>query len=550
MNDLTPIDIGLPEKFVSFRPGQDTTAIDLATSDYRFSKLRAPTGSGKSVTYMSMAMLMGARTLILVGTKGLQSQLIHDFKEIGATDMRGQSNYRCVALDEHLVGYGRPGSGCNEGPCHVGVFCNLKDEGGCLYYAAQDEAKAAEIVVSNYAYWMTLGRHQDPYVIGEFDLIIMDEAHTAPEWLAGFCTVSLDRREIKDLLGLDLPPLNEGVEIWSAWARQAVAAARQEFEDTREGMETSKQATTKRLLRLKEISRDLGELAKSRHWKASETPQKDARMPGLQTDWVGEQTKRGIKFSPVWAHAYAEPYLFRGASRIVLCSATLSESTGKYLGIHPDEYDIHTLGKGFEPSRRPFYYIPTVRVDRKMVEGETRMWVGKMDRIIGARGDRKGIIHTRSYARAEEIMARSKHSDRMITHTWQNLRDVVKQFKASPEPLILLSPSLEEGFDFPGDECRFQIIAKVPFLDNRSPVTKARAQSDKGYLNHMTALAVTQMAGRGMRSATDWCETFIVDDHWGWFSKAAQSEFPQWFRNAWRRVRRSASLPDPMPLTS
>ena len=77
----TPSELGLPEKFQTFRPGQEESALKIVGSDKRFTLLDAPTGSGKSLMYMTAAMLAGGRSLVLVGTKGLQSQILDDFKD-------------------------------------------------------------------------------------------------------------------------------------------------------------------------------------------------------------------------------------------------------------------------------------------------------------------------------------------------------------------------------------------------------------------------------------------------------------------------------------
>jgi Rad3-related DNA helicase len=104
---------------------------------------------------------------------------------------------------------------------------------------------------------------------------------------------------------------------------------------------------------------------------------------------------------------------------------------------------------------------------------------------------------------------------------------------------------METGWDFPADQCRYQIIAKVPFIDSRSLIIKARSKSDKTYLNYLTAQAIIQMVGRGMRSADDWCETYIIDDHIEWFWQAARKQglWPKWFQTAYRR---EAGVPDPI----
>lgn len=41
---------------------------------------------------------------------------------------------------------------------------------------------------------------------------------------------------------------------------------------------------------------------------------------------------------------------------------------------------------------------------------------------------------------------------------------------------------------------------------------------------------------KGVRSETDWCKTYIIDDHWAWFSSKKAGQFaPEWFRDAWRK---------------
>jgi Rad3-related DNA helicase len=256
---------------------------------------------------------------------------------------------------------------------------------------------------------------------------------------------------------------------------------------------------------------------------------------------VTVQGRAGVTLAPVWPQFYAERLLFRNIPRVLLVSATLSEQTGGYLGIPRDEREYIEVGSSFDPKRAPLIYVPTTRVDRRMIEGQNRIWMNRLDGIIGDRLDRKGIIHTRSYSRAQEILRRSKHSDLMILPMGGKVIEGVEKFKRAQAPCILVSPSVEEGFDFPGELCRYQIIAKVPFVDTRDPLIQERVKMDKGYGNYLAAMSMVQMAGRGMRSTDDWCETFIVDDHWQWFQKAAR--FPDWFRRAWKW---EARVPEPL----
>jgi len=509
--------------------------------------------SGKSLIYMTASRLLDARTLILVSTKGLQEQLVADFESLGVTDMRGLSNYRCVAVDRSLRDFGRRGAMCDEGPCRAGVYCSLRHEGGCLYYDAQANARDAQIVVTNYSYWMTLGQFSDPLALGAFDLLVLDEAHAAPDLLSDFCAVHLIPEEIKRLLDQTTPSLDESLSVWVDWARNALSLANIKLlvlqERLRGSVGQERAEIVRATLRLNDIGRGLERLAGAMSWRSADSAVRDLVMPGVESGWVREaipavgRRSQSIRFTPVWAHAYAEPVLFRGIKKVLLLSATLTQDTSKYLGIAPADMDYREMRSTFDPRRRPLIYVPTVRVDRSMNEGAKRVLVNRIDKVIGDRLDRKGIIHTRSYERAREIIDRSRYSDHMMTHTTGTLRDIVAAFKAADAPAILVSPSVETGFDFPHDECRYQVIAKVPFIDGRSPLIKARAASDKSYLNHVAAITLIQQCGRGMRSESDLAETFIFDDHFQWFRRAAT--FPRWFRDSWRVLD---VVPPPPPL--
>lgn len=555
---MKPSDLGLPKHFGNYREGQLETAISLAGSSKRFKLLTAPPGRGKSLINMTIARLREdeGRTLILTGTKSLQSQMIADFQSAGLAEVKGLSNYRCVALDRQLKGLGASGSTCDVGPCRAGVFCNFKEEGGCLYYDAQAEAAQADIVVTNYAYWMSMSRtaSENGNVLGEFGTIILDECHSAPGWLTSFCTVRLDRDEINDLLRLELPPINEGVAVWAEWAefakgtaQKAAAAAKSALEQSIGLKGADRGRLVKRLLRLKDIERGMGELAAAGRWKRGETTRKDIRMSGMYTDWVAEKyetrTERGVQFTPVWPHNYAEGLIYRNIPSVVLTSGTMTKDIMRYMGIPPSQAEYIELDSSFDPKRHPTFIIPRVRVDRSNGEGEKRQLAAAIDHIIAARPDRKGLIHARSYDRAKDIIRLSKYGSAMISHSTGGVATAVAKFKKAEPPAVLVSPAATEGIDLPYDDCRYVIIVKVPFIDGRSELVKARSATDPNYVNYEAALAMVQMAGRGMRADDDMCEQFVLDAHFEWFCKRAK--WPRWFMRTWKRM---STFPPPLVL--
>jgi len=542
---MVPTDLGLPAKFGAWRKGQEDTVIAAASSDKRFYLLSMPTGGGKSAVYMGVSKMLDARALVLTGTKGLQAQLMADFQSMGLVEVKGQSNYKCIADSESS----RSMVMCNDGSCHSGVECSLRN-GGCLYYDAVRKGSKARLVVANYAYWMTMNRYSDPEALGKFDLLILDEAHAAPEYLAEFCAIEIDRAELHSLLDIELPPINEDREVLSDWALKARAQCVLKYQAAKNRVHEGAKYV-KLVRQLIDLGRRLTELANAHKWRRAEPALNDATVAGAATDWLGEEvldpvTRRpkAVKFSPVWAHAYAEQYLFKGIPRVLMVSATLQPKAAKYLGVAPTEMEFSEAASTFDPRRRPLIHIPTTDVGRNMSDGQVRIWLNKIDAIIESRKDRKGIVHTRSYDRAQLILANSRHRAILMGHGSRNARDVVAAFKRASAPRVLVSPSMETGWDFPYDQCEYQIIAKIPFLDTRSRVITARAKSDKKYLNYMTVLSLIQTYGRGMRAEDDSCETFIIDDQIDWFRPASREFWPKWFSAAFTR---HPGIPAPMP---
>jgi Rad3-related DNA helicase len=214
------------------------------------------------------------------------------------------------------------------------------------------------------------------------------------------------------------------------------------------------------------------------------------------------------------------------------------------LGIPGDALTWHEAPSDFPVARRPVYYVPCVKVDYKADESQIRLWLATIDNFIRQRRDRKGIIHAVSYARAKQIHAYSEFASSMIMHDRWDTREAVERFKQAGPGAILVSPSVTTGYDFPMQQCEWQIISKIPFPDRRSPVTAARTAHDPNYPAYIAMQELVQAVGRGMRSADDQCETAIFDENCGWFMRRNRDLAPSWFLAAYRKTE---TLPDPPP---
>lgn len=541
--DLLPAPplIGLPEKFPVWRPGQAEAVLRALDSDRRFVVLGMPTGFGKSLTYMAAGLLHDP-AIVLTSTKGLQNQLLSDFGESGVRDIRGMNNYECLeGQSGTLFKTSDRTVTCDEGPCLSGWECHLA-KAGCTYFDARRGAASSHIPITNYAYWMGIngagtGEPDKKPPLGYRGRLILDEAHAAIDELSDYLAVEIGFWEIEGVLGAGWPRSGCPMEEWRQWARTLAAGVEAEVTtlsaDVRTGR-TDRRALS-RLRELRDLGRRLGTVATARgQWVVEEARDRRGR--------------KVVRFDPVWPGEYAEGSLFLNTPKVVLTSATIRPKTLELLGIPEDQYEFIEYASSFPISRRPFIWCPTVRVRYDMDPGSARQWASKIDAIIRQRPDRRGVVHTVSYSRADYLRRYSEHSRRLIFHdSSRELHGAIEQFLKVPAASgpVLVSPSIGTGFDFPGDACRFQIIGKVPFPSTQSIVLKARQERDPDYFAYVAAQNLVQMAGRGMRSPDDWCETIIVDDNWSWFRSKYKDFMPKWFLDS---CKKSIGLPEPLRL--
>lgn len=539
----SPSFLGLPEKYSAYRPTQVRAIYDVTSNDRRAALLNKPTGSGKSLIPMSVLRLMQARGLTLTVTRALEDQYEEDLGPAGLADVRGASNYPCPALrpggELSWLGGGNPRAMADHCAFRHGVKCGLRF-GGCPHYDAVGRAGASEEVLTNYAYWLSRGKQllygdnpdlEEP--LGEFDYLFMDEVHSAADEIGRALQIVLPVREVERLLSMPLPT-NETVSEWKQWARSARTRALAQIDNLKLTIKSvgSSKPILDTLRDVQNIDRSLIEIT------------------AIQGEWVVESAYdqhhgKVVRFDPVWAAEYAEKLLFRGIPRIVGMSGTVSRKTAKYLGLREDQYAFFEYPSTFDVRNRPVWFMPKVRMHYGNSDADLRIWAGAVDNILRQRDDRKGIIPTVSYKRAEQLVRLSRYSHRMMIYDSKNngTARAVAEFKASKRSdLVLVGPSIGTGYDFAFTAAEFCIIVKTPWPMMDSKVVKARVAGDKDYTNYYAAQEIMQYAGRIVRDRRDRGETFIIDSSAGGLFKR-KDLFPAYFRAAVRYAERVPPAP-------
>lgn len=498
IESITPADLDLPAKFKSFRRVPQLEALDWALDAIDRTPVLAAclqTGSGKTLFGIALARILGVKAVYLVATKALQEQVLNDFRDSGMVSVVGRANYPCPRYGNCDLG--------NEADCSLGKTV------ACEYTAAVQKAKASSLVVTNYAYWLH-ARMNNQHALenedefsgdgaGVIGLLICDEAHSIENQLGGFACVKVYRAELgKTKCPKDGKMDEESLAVvWLFWVTETINKLKGSTDDDDKDLVSR----CRRILR-------------------------------MNGNWVWQFDDHGhCTFTPVRLAQFTKS-LFSGVPRVLLMSASLDPFTCSLLLPKDFSYSYKAWPSVFPPQNAPVYHIPTVKLTWKSTDTDYAEIIEAMDRIIDQRPDRKGVIHTVSYARSKRAIDGSRHRSRFISNdNGSGLRDVLTRFRANSRDGILVSPSVEEGFDFEGDQCEFQIILKFPFPNESNRVIKERCTQIPGYRLHHAAHKIVQMRGRPIRSAVDRAETFILDNSVGQLKGLEGKQFlPPGFR--------------------
>jgi len=480
----------IPGGFPSLRPVQETMA-GLIEAACRSGKQSvqchcAPTGTGKTLAYITGCWRSGARTAVLTQTKALQSQILRDFRR-EAKDLRGAANFRCARW----------------GTCERGRSrgCSAKD---CPYLGQFDEARVYKIIVTNYAMWAAAVMGAAP--LGEIRAIVCDEAHLLDSALDSAFSIRLTQDEARSL---HLPSPPERSDIGSLLPHLA-------------NLDMLEQRTEEDALRLQR---------NKRVWSAM------LGMPKA-TPVVLREDQSSIVIGTLWPAPWFRYAILSRARTVVLSSATITDQQVQTLfGLGREEFESYDYPCPFDPAKGPVYLLPRGRMNHAaQEEAVLRVFKTALD-IAKARPGSRGIIHTVSYARAQKLMEYAAASD---IETAMRLTDSIDAYMASPDA-VLVSPSVGTGHDFPDDLCRWQVVIKAPYPNLGDALVRLRSEADPNYMQMVMTANLIQICGRNVRHEDDYGETFVLDTNaCEALSQTATGLIPDWLAS---RVRRISAAP-------
>ncbi|MBE6491198.1 MAG: ATP-dependent DNA helicase [Methanobrevibacter sp.] len=473
---------------------------------YKYIVLEAGTGTGKSAIAATLSGMFDS-SYILTVTKQLQDQYMKDFSDLGFKLVKGRGNFQCRNYKKDSII-----QSCDLGKCVVeGHSCKyslnnhekekITKENTCEYYYQKYMGLNSKVTVANYHYmFMELNYVSD---FSKRDLMICDEAHNIESMMMNQLTLEFDRHDLKEYLKFNLSKdlinqLSEGESTdWITFVEKI--RTKYQIELSKIENIDNPQLREKKIF----IKNMIGDCERFlNHFYL------DSEM------WIFDYDKEfGIaKFKPLKIDNYATETLFKHADVCIFMSATILDYRlfAHWLGISPDDIYAIRRKSPFNIKRNPIKIFKSFNMSYGTLEKTAPQTIPTIREILDKHKNEKGIIHTVS-TKCRDFLIDNIKTDRFISHDTQNRSEILEKFKSSTEPKVLVSPSVNEGVDLPGDECRFQIIYKIPYPDLGDRQISMRNAIDPKWYDYKTSLALVQTHGRGMRFEDDYCTTYFID---------------------------------------
>lgn len=535
------------DKFFPFqqvRPHQ-AKAIEFAldtflSSGKRFCVLELPVGVGKSATGLTIARYLLDRmegestgAYFLTTQKVLQDQYERDFgpHALGLLrSIKSSSNYTCAYHPDRACSDARRLLSYLKDAPEASDFKKVCTS-SCPYAKAKSSFVQSSMGVTNFSYFLsetTYAKKLEPR-----HLLVIDEAHNTELELSKFIEVVFSEKFAKDVLKCRLPADKSQQSIFD-WVKSTYLS----------GLKKHAKKAEKELRKLSIGGKDAHDESRRLEVLEKHTSKVEKFLESYDpTNWVmnvslpvpGTKAGKKFEFKPVNVSKYSDDILFKYGERVVLMSATILNKSAfcRSLGLPDDQTSFLSLPSPFPPENRLVHFLPVGSMSKSRIDSTLPKMVGVVEEILRQHASEKGIIHATNYRIAKYLHENLK-SSRVLIHDSTNRDKVLKRHVESPEPTVLLSPSMMEGVDLADDASRFQVVCKVPFPYLGDALVQQRMRLDESWYPYQTAKLMIQSLGRSIRNERDHATSYILDSDWEAFYSRNKQMFPDDFSSVLR----------------
>jgi Rad3-related DNA helicase len=549
--------MSLKTDLAKYKPRKEQKeALNFIESEYQKNKLNKffllnlPVGSGKSHLALMIAdwykknVNKMAKVDIITNSKLLQDQYSNEYESI--SDLKGKENYECEQYS------------CS---CAQGAEFNRLNKTSCEscpYTYAKESFISGNMSLTNF-YLYILYAIYNPKLLESRDsrVLIVDEAHEFDDVMSDFITIKITETMVKrfkfsdeysimkQLKGVTtitqyvdfLKYLNGEVLTTLESMEKGMSSAPRNVKQDKRDLKINKVIGGKNSdVKLMQLATDLRQLQLKIEIFLKEY--KENPNNWVLESYYNEKVKqKELSLEPIWAYDYLDKYVFSNYDMVVLMSGTILDKSlfCQLNGLDVSKAVYYSIRSPFNPKNRPIFYMPLGKMSYKSKEETFKKYVPYIKKLLDKYKNKKGIIHTNSFELAKWIEGAIK-DPRLIFHDSTNKDEMLKLHKESPEPTVIVSPSMDTGVSFDNDDARFQIIAKVPYPSLGSQKNKLRQSNNPDWYSWKTVSGLIQMTGRPVRSNIDYADTIIIDGGFGDVIKHSSHFIPDWIQEAIKKI--------------
>jgi len=418
-------------------------------------------------------------------TKALQDQYKELFKDTEV--VKGKSNYQCAVDERYPV---------DVAPClhsaNLKADCWAKNK--CPYYEARNKALVSQFNTLNYNMFFALPNH-----LKKRQFLICDEASELEDQLVKEFTCNIDYKFLARM-DIDIRPLTKRMSAVK-WLTELQVDITDKIEEIKDILSVSKTNNKKaisdltaNMQRLMNLQNKVGLVIDS--WQESE--------------YVYEKGVAGIVFMPLKVDKLSYR-LFDYADKVILMSATIidPDSFCKTLGIK--DYKYVEAESTFDPKKAPIICNPKYKLNYHTMNKYLPRIIKQVAEICKYHANDKGIIHSQNNNITANL-SNLLYGDRFLyREPGVKNEAILDKHMSSLDPTVLVSPSMSYGVDLKGDLAKFQIIIKAPFLPTKDIRIERMMKNDFDWYQNKMLCSLIQSCGRGVRSKSDTCITYILD---------------------------------------
>jgi len=270
------------------------------------------------------------------------------------------------------------------------------------------------------------------------------------------------------------------------------------------------------------------------------------KIDDLLNEFVLVHSDTQFQFKPLYARENFADLIAPMADKFLFMSSTIFDKKGfcEDLGLPENETRFISLESEFPKENRPVYVKPVMKMNFGWNSPDNAkkrdFMVREIKEILEQFKGESGIIHSGNFAISKwlvEELRKDSIPHLIFEHNPNDLKKVdrnaqIKEFTASENPSILISPSITEGLDLKDAKSRFCVFVKVPFPNLADQWINRRMKLSDSWYKRKTFTNIVQGAGRVVRSREDWGVSFILDESFGYLYNTFQYKVPKWWKEA------------------